>query len=282
MSETAAPVGVAQKPRRTLTRAVIRFAGGDPERVEGASISWNLFPFLGIKPALGRTFHPRFVRRADGAACVLEHAARAAANADLRDQGENDVLSRDAGRQLAVHMHLEGFRLALQQALRGQHLFHFAGADAESQRAKRAVRCRMAIAADYRHAGLRESEFGSDYVYDALPVRMDAEAAYAELGTVGFELFELLTRNRIDDRQRAVRGRNAVIRGGNGEIGTAHLEAALAQALEGLGRRHLVYQVEIDVEQCGRAGALVNYVVVPEFFDDRAWHKFSLRARLSG
>src|SRR5262245_4066783 len=37
MSETAAPVGVAQKPRRTLTRAVIRFAGdsGDGMQVTG-------------------------------------------------------------------------------------------------------------------------------------------------------------------------------------------------------------------------------------------------------
>ena len=37
MSETAAPVGLAQKPRRTLTRAVIRFAGdsGDGMQVTG-------------------------------------------------------------------------------------------------------------------------------------------------------------------------------------------------------------------------------------------------------
>src|SRR2546426_11612718 len=37
MSETAAPAGVAQKPRRTLTRAVIRFAGdsGDGMQVTG-------------------------------------------------------------------------------------------------------------------------------------------------------------------------------------------------------------------------------------------------------
>src|SRR6185369_6457121 len=52
-----------------------------------------------------------------------------------------------------------------------------------------------------------------------------------------------------------------------------HLEAALAQALEGLGRRHLVDQVQVDEQQRGSAGALVDYVRVPEFFDDGAWHK---------
>src|SRR5262245_18522374 len=37
MSDTAAPAGVAQKPRRTLARAVIRFAGdsGDGMQVTG-------------------------------------------------------------------------------------------------------------------------------------------------------------------------------------------------------------------------------------------------------
>ena len=30
--------------------------GGEPERVEGASVSWNLFDLLGVQPVLGRTF----------------------------------------------------------------------------------------------------------------------------------------------------------------------------------------------------------------------------------
>src|SRR5689334_2885472 len=43
---------VAAYTGRSLT-----FSGeGDPERVQGTSISANLFPFLGIKPALGRAF----------------------------------------------------------------------------------------------------------------------------------------------------------------------------------------------------------------------------------
>ena len=109
--------------------------------------------------------------RADRAAGVFEDAAGAAADADLRDQREDDVLGGDAGLQRAVHLHLEGLRLALQQALRGQHVLHFAGADAEGQRAERAVRGRVAVAADHGHAGLRESQFRPDHVHDALLAR---------------------------------------------------------------------------------------------------------------
>ena len=85
----------------------------------------------------------------------MTHAG-AAADADPRDQRENDVFGGHAGLERAVHVHLKRLRLALQQALRGQHVLHFAGADAEGQRAERAVRRRVAVAADHGHAGLRE------------------------------------------------------------------------------------------------------------------------------
>jgi hypothetical protein len=110
---------------------------------------------------------------------------------------------------------------------------------------------------------------------DALLAAMHAQAADAELGAVGFELIELFQRDLIDDGQRAVRRGNAVVGGGDGEIGTPHLEAALAQALEGLGRRHLLDQVQVDEQQGGSAGALVDYVRVPEFFNDSAGHRNS-------
>src|ERR1019366_8258279 len=211
--------------------------------------------------------------RTDCAAGVFEDAAGAAADADGGNQREDDVLGGNARAEAAFHPPLEGLRLALQHALRGQHLLDFAGADAESQHAERAVGGGVAVAADHGHAGLGESQFGADHVDDALLAAVHAEAAYAELGAVGFELIELFQRDLIEDGQRAVRRRNAVVGGGDGEIGTPHLEAALAQALEGLGRRHLVDQVQVDEQQGGSAGALVDYVGVPEFFDDGAWHK---------
>ena len=72
----------------------------------------------------------------------------------------------------------------------------------------------------------------------------------------------------------AVGGGRTVVGGGHGEIGPAHFDAALTQALKGLRRRHFVYQVQVDVQQGGRAGLFVDHVRVPKFFDDGAWgHK---------
>ena len=84
---------------------------------------------------------------------------------------------------------------------------------------------------------------------------------------------ELLGGDRVDDGQRAVGGGNAVVGGGDGEIGTPDLEAALAQAVEGLRRSDFVDQVQVDEEQRGRAGLLVDDVGIPKFFDDGTWHK---------
>jgi len=60
---------IAAYTHRSLT-----FSGeGEPERVEGASISWNLFQLLGIKPALGRLFRPDEDRAGAPAAVLLSH-----------------------------------------------------------------------------------------------------------------------------------------------------------------------------------------------------------------
>ena len=156
----------------------------------------------------------------------------------------------------AVHVHLEGLRLALQQALRGQHVLHFAGADAERQRAERAVRGRVAVAADHRHAGLRESQFRADHVHDALLARCARRGSgcrtrvqlVSSCASCLAAIWSTMGSERSD-------GGNAVVGGGDGQIGPPHLEAALAQALEGLRRRHFVHQVQVDEQQRGSAGA---------------------------
>jgi putative ABC transport system permease protein len=57
-----------------FTKRSITFSGdGEPERVEGASISWNLFPLLGIAPAHGRTFRPDEDRAGGPGAVLLSH-----------------------------------------------------------------------------------------------------------------------------------------------------------------------------------------------------------------
>ena len=134
---------------------------------------------------------------------VFEHAASAAADADARDQRQDDVLGRHARLERAFHAHLIGFRLVLQQALRRQHVLHFAGADAERQRAESAVRGRVAIAANHGHAGLRQALLGTDDVHDALLVAVQADSSGCRTRVqFGFKLRDLRGRDLVDDRQR--------------------------------------------------------------------------------
>ena len=70
----------------------------------------------------------------------------------------------------------------------------------------------------------------------------------------------------------AVGGGDAVVGGGDGEIGTADLEAALAQSVERLRRGDFMDQVQVDdTAALGAPGFFVNYVGVPDFFDECAW-----------
>ena len=81
-------------------------------------------------------------------------------------------------------MDQHGLRLALRQALRRQHVLDFGSADAEGQRAKRAVSAGMAVAADDGRAGLGQPEFGADDVDDALVGRIHVEQGNAEFFAV--------------------------------------------------------------------------------------------------
>jgi putative ABC transport system permease protein len=47
--------------------------GGEPERVDGAWVSWNLFDLLGVQPVLGRTFRPEEDRPKVETAVILSH-----------------------------------------------------------------------------------------------------------------------------------------------------------------------------------------------------------------
>ena len=66
-------------------------------------------------------------------------------------------------------------RTPLPDRLRREHVRDFGGADAERERADRAVRGRVAVAAHDEHARLRQPLLGRDDVHDALARIVDAE-----------------------------------------------------------------------------------------------------------
>ncbi len=176
--------------------------------------------------------------------------AGAAADPDARDQRQNNVLGRDARLQRPIHSHLIRFRTLLQQALRRQHVLHFAGADAERQRAQmlRASRC-----------GCRRKPPSCRAASIPVPARSRARclACRCPADSSGcrnplqfwISFVHLRGGDLVHDRQPARRGRRAVIRGRDREIGPPHLQPARAQTVEGLRRRDFVHQVQIDVDQ---------------------------------
>ena len=136
---------------------------------------------------------------------VLDDVAGGAADADLRDQGQDDVLGRDARRQPALTSTARVFGLRLEQALRGQHVPDLAGADAEGQRAERAVGAGVAVPADDGHAGLGEAQLGPDDVHDALALAAQARGAVMPKSRQFFSSDRDLRRGlRVREREVAV------------------------------------------------------------------------------
>ena len=215
--------------------------------------------------------HPLLHRQAaDGVAGVFEDVAGPAADPDPGDQREDDVLGADAGRQPAVDPDLVGLRVALEQRLRGEDHLDLARADAERERAERAVRAGVRIAADDRHARLGQAELRPDDMDDALRGVADAVQRDAELGAVRLELADLGRGHLVEDRQAAVRRRDRVVGRRDGPLRVADLQAAGAEPGERLWARDLVDEMEVDGEDGRGARVLGDDVLGPDLVDDRA------------
>jgi hypothetical protein len=211
--------------------------------------------------------HAAFHRKvADGAAAELDGVAGAAGGADLADDGQRDVLRRDAGTDFAVDLDEHALGALGDQGLRGQHVLDFGGADAEGQRAEGAVGGGVAVAAHHGHAGQRRAVLRADDVDDALVGVLEGEVHQrAEVADVGVERLHLQARDRVLDAFVPVVGRRVVVGVGDHALLAPRLAAGQAQALEGLRAGHLVHEVAVDVEQARAVGFLADDVRFPEF-----------------
>ena len=120
--------------------------------------------------------------------------------------------------------------------LRRQHVLDLRGADAESEGTEGAVRGGVAVAADDRHPGLGHPQLGADHVDDALALRAERVDGDTELLAVSLQRLDLHPRERVGDqlRRRGAIGRDVVIGGGQGSVGTADRAPREPQAVEGL------------------------------------------------
>ena len=146
----------------------------------------------------------------------------------------------------ALEVDAHRLRPALRQALRREHVLDLGGADAERERAERAVRGGVAVAADDRHPGLRQAELRADHVDDPLAAAAGREERHAELGTVRAQARRAAPSRA--DRSRPFLGRDVVIHRRERQVRPPDLPAREPKAVERLGRGDLVDQVQIDEE----------------------------------
>ena len=175
------------------------------------------------------------------------------------------------GRQIAVDADLHLLRAGLDQRLGRQDVLDLRRADPERDGAERPVGGGVAVAADDGHARQGQPELRADDVDDAHQRAERPFQPQPELCAVAVEGVQLLLRDRILDRQRAVGRGDVVVGRGDRQVGAADLAAVQAQALERLRRRDLVDEVQVDVEERRLAGLLAYDVVLPDFLEQRPW-----------
>src|SRR5208283_258893 len=115
------------------------------------------------------------------------------------DDPEDQILGAYSDAEFAVDPNLKRLRPLLPEALRRQHVLDFAGADAERERAERAMRSSVAVAANDRHPRLREAKLRPDHMHDSLLARSDVEQLEAKFRAIPPQRFDLQLRIEIRD-----------------------------------------------------------------------------------
>ena len=200
--------------------------------------------------------------------------AVAARGADLADHCEDNVLGGHAEGQFAFHANLHVLHLLGDQALGGEHVLHFGGADAMGQRAEGAVGRGVRVAADHGHARQGRALLRTDHVDDALANVVHLEFEDAEVIAVLVQGLDLDARHFVGNGREAalaldLGGRHVVVRGGDVGIDAPRLAAGQAQAFESLRRGHFVKDVTVDVDERRTIVTALHLVHFPEFVVER-------------
>ncbi len=157
--------------------------------------------------------------------------------------------------------------MALAQRLGGEHVLDLGGADAEGERTQGAMRRGMAVAANDRHARLREPLFRADDVDDALVDAIDREIGDAKIADILLERVDLQLGFRLVDAGLTIARRDVVVAHGHRRVGPAHLAAGEAQPLESLRRRHFMDQVQIDIDEVRALALWGDDMTVPDLVE---------------
>ena len=214
---------------------------------------------------------------------ILHRVPDRAADADARDDGENDVLRRHVRRQRSVDRDAHGFRLFLPQRLGRENVAQLVRLpDRHCESAERPLGRRVRVTADDEQAGLREPQLGSDHVRDALPRIVHADVLDSELARVLVEPFDDVPDLRIGDAcgaSRAIQARQVMIGDGQRLPGLAHLAPFDAQLVEREERSAFVHEIPVDEQQILAARTPHDDVLRPDFVEHGARFSQSLSPR---
>ena len=166
-------------------------------------------------------------------------------------------------------MYLHRARAFLLQALCGEDVFHLARADAERQRAERAVGRRVAVAAHDRRARLGQPLLRPYDVHDPLLGAMQVVERHPKLFAVRGQRLHLLRRDGVRDGQGLIGRGDVVVHRGERLVRPPHLTACETEPLESLGRSHFVDEVEVNIENRRLARAGADDVAIPDLVDHR-------------
>ncbi len=149
-------------------------------------------------------------------------------------------------------------------------MFDFGGADAEGQRAERAMRRGMGIATHDGHARLGEALLRPNDVHDALADIVHFIIGHAEIAAVLLERFDLDARFLIDDALAAIGSRHVVVGHGESGFGAAHFAAGRTQTFERLRTGDFMHQMTIDIEHAGAVVLAMHQMAVPNLVEHGA------------
>ena len=198
---------------------------------------------------------------------ILVGVAHAAVDAELLDDVQDHILGVDARAQLAAHLDAAHLEPAHGEGLRGEHVAHLAGADAERQRAERAVGGRVRVAAADGHARLGEPALRADDVHHALLARRRAEEGDAEVAAVVLDCLKHLLGHGVAQGARLAVGGDDVVHRGEGALRVLHRPPVLAQRAKRLRARHLVdelkphEQLGLPRRQCAHRVEVEDFLV---------------------
>ncbi len=217
------------------------------------------------------------VQGADRFTTILQHMSGAALDADLADDGQHQVLGGDARMQFLVDVDGEGLRLALQDALGGEHVSDLGGTDTEGQGAECTMGAGVTVAADNGAAGTREAQLRADDVHDPAQLAVHVQQFDAGLGAIALQLLNLAGGRRGGHRNATKHlfgaRRRGVIHGGQGPIPAAHGQLLPAQHIECLRRGDFMDEVQVDEEhRRGVGGLRRHFMLFPNLLKHRLRH----------